>query len=64
MTEKIKQLRHYVQFDFYTVHDQYVIQLFDSNTAANDEIDCIYENSNSNFELLFDQAIQWCKSVY
>ena len=64
MKERILELRQYVQFDFYTVNDMYCLQLFDKNVSANDSVDCIYEDSNEMFEILFDNAIEWCKERY
>lgn len=64
MKKRIIELRRYVQFDFYTVNDMYCLQLFDKNVSANDGVDCIYEDSNEIFEILFDNAIEWCKERY
>ena len=61
MKERILELRKYVQFEFYTVNDMYCLQLFDKNVPANDDADGIYFDNNENFEILFDNAIEWCK---
>ena len=64
MKDRILTLRRYVQFDFYTVNNMYCLQLFDKNVSANDGIDCIYEDSDEILEILFDDAIEWCKERY
>ena len=61
MTDRIVKLRQYVQFDFYTVDEMFVLQLFDKNNAANDGSDCIWEYDHFDFEALFEQAIAWCE---
>lgn len=62
MKEKIIELRKYVQFSFYTVNDDYCIQLFHPEVCANDiDISTIWEDSNKDFEKLIDEAIEWCK---
>lgn len=61
MTDRIVKLRQYVQFDFYTVDEMFVLQLFDKNNAANDGSDCIWEDDHFDFEALFEQAIAWCE---
>lgn len=61
MTDRIVKLRQYVQFDFYTVDEMFVLQLFDKNNAANDGADCIWEDDYFDFEALFEQAIAWCE---
>ena len=64
MQDKIMELRQYVQFDFYTVNEMFVLQLFDEDVAANDGVDCIWENDHFDFEALFEQAVAWCESRY
>jgi hypothetical protein len=65
MKKRINELRQYVQFDFYTVNELYTLQLFDKDICANDiDVSCIWENSHEDFEVLFDQAIKWCKERY
>lgn len=61
MTDRIVKLRQYVQFDFYTVNEMFVLQLFDKSNAANDGVDCIWEDGHFDFETLFEQAIAWCE---
>lgn len=42
MLDKILKLRQYAQFDFYTVNENYVLQLFELDTAPNDiDASCI-----------------------
>lgn len=62
MKEKIIELRKYVQFDLYTVNDNYCIQLFFPEVCANDlDINTIWEDANKDIEKLIDAAIEWCK---
>lgn len=62
--ERITKLRQYVQFDFYTVNDMFVLQLFNNDVAANNGVDCIWEDDHFDFEVLFEQAIVWCEDRY
>lgn len=64
MTDRIVKLRQYVQFDFYTVDEMFVLQLFEKDVAANDGVGCIWEDDHFDFETLFEQAIAWCEDRY
>lgn len=64
MEDRIAKLRQFVQFDFYTVDEMFVLQLFNKDVAANDGVDCIWENNHFDFVYLFEQAIAWCVVRY
>ena len=64
MAERIIKLRQYVQFDFYTVNEMFVLQLFEKEDCANDGKDCIWEDDHFDFVMLFEQAITWCEDRY
>lgn len=62
MLDKILKLRQYAQFGFYTVNENYVLQLFELDTAPNDiDASCIWENDSKVILGLLDEAIAWCE---
>lgn len=61
MEDRIIKLRQYVQFDFYTVNEMFVLQLFAKEDCANDGKNCIWEDDHFDFVDLFEQAIAWCE---
>lgn len=62
--EKIYELQKYVKFSLYTVGQFFVLQLFDMEFDANDNVPCIWENDNLALEHLLNEAIEWCKDRY
>ncbi|WP_197483491.1 hypothetical protein [Paenibacillus elgii] len=55
----IDVIRKYHQMTFYTVDSMWCIQLFDHDVAANDQIDCIYENNREELIILLYVALEW-----
>lgn len=61
MTDRIVKLRQYVQFDFYTVDEMFVLQLFDKNNASKSKWSSSQIQSDPSLAALFEQAIAWCE---
>lgn len=55
----IEFIRHHHQLDIYTVNEDWCIQLFDLSDCANDEVDCIYENSSIELIDVLFMAMLW-----
>ncbi|MDF2652741.1 MAG: hypothetical protein K0Q73_8546 [Paenibacillus sp.] len=55
----IKNIRELHQMDIYTVDENWCIQLFELHVAANDMIDCIYENSSKDLNEVLSNAWEW-----
>ena len=56
--EMFLKIREFNQFSFYTVDEDYCIQLFDKEICANDEVDCIAEFSATNVKRLLKSVIE------
>lgn len=62
--EKIYELQKYVKFCLYTVGQFFVLQLFDMEFDANDDVPSIWQNDHLDLETLLNEAIEWCKNRY
>lgn len=61
MEELIKRIRELHQLDIYTVNEQWCIQLFHLDVCANDEEDCIHENSGTVLWNVLSDALEWAQ---
>ncbi|GEM_PF-2460010 len=61
LKEKLKFLRKMVSFSIYTVKENYCLHLFDLFVDANNEVDCIWEDTDIDLDKVIDRAIEWCK---
>ncbi|WPS85538.1 hypothetical protein SMD22_00325 (plasmid) [Brevibacillus halotolerans] len=52
-------IRKYHQLIIYTVNDDWCIQLFDHDVAANDDVECNYENSRSELIEVLYISLGW-----
>lgn len=55
----LEVIRKYHQIDVYTVDSNWCIQLFDFDVAANDQVDCIYENHHEELINVLYGSLEW-----
>lgn len=55
----LEVLRKYHQINVYTVNTSWCIQLFDFDVAANDQVDCIYENHRDELIDVLYASLAW-----
>ena len=59
MEQIIKLIREKAQFDLYTVGDAWHLQLFDLDVAANDQIECIWEDDGTTAMQVLNKGLQY-----
>lgn len=65
LSRKINELKKYVQFQLYTVHDTFALQLFEKEVCPNDpDASCIWEDSGKDLVRLLEEALAWCENRY
>ena len=57
--QMIELIRGYAQMDIYTVDEEWCIQLFDKNIAANDGLDCNWEGTDKSLLEVLVEAIEY-----
>ena len=56
------ELNVYVQYDLYTVNEEYVLQLFEKDQCPNDlDASYIWKKTNSDLFMLVTEALCWCR---
>jgi len=65
LQKMINELRKHVQFNLYTVHDVFALQLFEKDVCPNDlDASCIWEDSGKDLVGLFEEAVGWCEDRF